>query len=154
MKFLLSSLIFKNKKETLKFAKFFSLFLKTIIETEKKELFIFFSGPFGVGKTTLIKSIAKEFNIKENLRSPSFIILKTYKTKINSRNINFHHLDLYRISNKESIFKFLKNYFKKNNIFLIEWGDKFFDLPKYCFILKMEFLDYKEGRKIKVYFKA
>lgn len=154
MKFLIYSNNFKSKKETLKFVEFFSIFIKRVFKFFPKGLFIFFSGPFGAGKTTLIQFIAKNLKIKENLRSPSFIILKTYETKINSTNVKFHHLDLYRIKEKKEIFTFLKKNFKKNNIFCIEWGENFLSLVKYSFIFKIEFLNLKEGRKIKVYLKT
>ena len=47
------------------------------------------NGELGAGKTTLVKFIAKELGVKENVTSPTFNIMKIYD--------KFVHIDAYKI---------------------------------------------------------
>ena len=65
------------------------------ISKELKNQVVLFKGPMGSGKTTLIKSICKHLNFKDNISSPTFPILNIYE----SNNEKIYHADLYRIDN-------------------------------------------------------
>jgi len=117
---------FKTKKpsETKKLGEKFGVFLKR----NRKNALVFLEGPLGSGKTVFVKGVAKALKIKENIKSPSFLVEKKYKI---SSNFFLYHFDFYRIKKKKEIHLFpLENLLKdrkKVNLLLIEW-------PKYCFL--------------------
>ena len=79
-----------------------------------------FVGDLGAGKTTLVKKLLDRCGIKEDIVSPTFTLVNTYK---NNQNIFFHHFDLYRIG---SIDEFVQAGFNEylhetNSRALIEW---------------------------------
>ena len=82
---------------------------------------VLFSGELGGGKTTFISGIAEGFGLKENLSSPSFIILSEYSID-NWR--KFVHADLYRLENTDEINGIgLDDYLYDDiSIICIEWG--------------------------------
>lgn len=79
-----------------------------------------FTGPLGVGKTTLIKSFLRHCGVTDNITSPTFNYVNTYKNK---KGQVFNHFDLYRINNLNDFLatgfdEFLNN---PNEYNLIEW---------------------------------
>ena len=50
-------------------------------------------GDLGAGKTTFTKGIAKGLNIRENISSPTFTIIKEY---IDGK-LPLYHMDVYRL---------------------------------------------------------
>jgi tRNA threonylcarbamoyladenosine biosynthesis protein TsaE len=79
-------------------------------------------GTLGVGKTRLVQSVAKNLGVEEGVvTSPTFVLLHEYEG-----NRCIYHFDLYRLAN-ENEFKQLDpdDYFERNGITFIEWGDKF-----------------------------
>jgi tRNA threonylcarbamoyladenosine biosynthesis protein TsaE len=117
--------ILKNLKEVRKFIDNKILpIIKKRLKKEKK-IFIIFSGPLGAGKTTFIKIIAKKFKIKENIKSPTFIIWQRYEFKYCSKLFYFNHLDIYRLGLKDLLKLSFKNKINEDyNIYLVEWGEK------------------------------
>ncbi len=79
------------------------------------------TGELGSGKTVLTQGIASSFGIK-NITSPTFIISRVYKSKL-----NFIHIDTYRLLDQEvSSFSDLDfESYLENSIFVIEWGASF-----------------------------
>ncbi len=74
-------------------------------------------GPLGAGKTTLTKSIAKALDVKEDIISPTFNIIKIYKTNKGE----LYHIDAYRLENL-GYDPVLDDYiFNDNEIRIIEW---------------------------------
>lgn len=86
-------------------------------------------GDLGSGKTTFMQGLAKGLGIERNIISPTFIILRTYKTGPRTRDKGIeelHHLDLYRIENETQavdvgLMELLND---SRNIVAIEWPDK------------------------------
>lgn len=104
---------------------------KSPLETEKigeevvkkffiPSLFCLF-GELGSGKTTFIRGAAKYFGI-EKLRSPTFVYIFIY----NLPNLNFYHIDLYRIDKdiEWDLLGFDEYLNDKKGIVFIEWADK------------------------------
>jgi tRNA threonylcarbamoyladenosine biosynthesis protein TsaE len=56
-------------------------------------------GDLGTGKTTLTKYIAEGLGVKENVNSPTFTIVKEYR----SGRMPLFHFDVYRIKNEEEM---------------------------------------------------
>ena len=79
------------------------------------------TGELGSGKTVLTQGIASSFGIK-NITSPTFVISRVYKSKI-----NFIHIDTYRLLD-QGVSNFSDLDFEsylENSIFVIEWGASF-----------------------------
>ena len=77
-------------------------------------------GELGVGKTTLIQGICKGLNVKEDVLSPSFIIIGRYSGKL-----PVYHIDLYRLNKLEEMLDLgIEEIFYEDGVNLIEWGEK------------------------------
>lgn len=88
------------------------------------------SGELGAGKTTFTKRLAKEFGIKRNISSPTFILEHTYHIPSSSRYAKqfsrLVHIDAYRLTEHDTIFV---NHFRvlrsdPRNLILIEWPER------------------------------
>lgn len=82
------------------------------------------SGDLGSGKTTLTKEIAKELGVKENIISPTFVIMKSYKTTDKVFK-NLIHIDAYRLNHSQELInlgwkELLEN---KDNLIIVEWPE-------------------------------
>jgi len=87
------------------------------------------SGPLGSGKTTFVQFLAKALGIKRTVKSPTFVLLQTYK--INSKRITqnaklFCHMDAYRLKGDEELGALgLHDYLGKPKVItVIEWAEK------------------------------
>lgn len=85
-------------------------------------------GELGAGKTTFVKGIAQAFKIKQNITSPTFVIMKAYKLRPLA-NHNFSkliHIDAYRLKDYRDLASLgVKEIFDDpKNIVLIEWSDR------------------------------
>ncbi|GHC51850.1 tRNA (adenosine(37)-N6)-threonylcarbamoyltransferase complex ATPase subunit type 1 TsaE [Ulvibacter litoralis] len=86
---------------------------------------ILFYGEMGVGKTTLIKELAKKIGVTDTLSSPTFSIVNEYKTQTDK----LFHFDCYRITSEEEALDFgIEEYLDSDNWNLIEWPEKIANL--------------------------
>ena len=89
---------------------------------------IAFYGSLGAGKTTLIKEICKQLEVKQLVSSPTFTILNEYEglDKI-------YHFDFYRIKKTNEVFDLgFEEYFFSDNYVFIEWPEIIEDfLPEF-----------------------
>lgn len=77
-------------------------------------------GDLGTGKTTLTKSIARGLGVTETVTSPTFNIIREYKTG----RIPLYHFDVYRIADPEEMFELgYEEYFYGDGICVVEWAD-------------------------------
>lgn len=76
-------------------------------------------GTLGVGKTTLIKSFMHSLGIKENITSPTFNIVKTYRVE----KLRVFHVDLYRLSSIHEFLDLDLPLNEEDTLFFIEWSD-------------------------------
>ncbi len=82
---------------------------------------IVFYGEMGVGKTTLIKEIAKRIGVTEIISSPTYSIVNEYELK----NDKLFHFDCYRLSSEEEALDIgIEDYLFSNHWNLIEWPEK------------------------------
>jgi len=78
-------------------------------------------GELGAGKTQFAKGLAAGLNIKTNITSPTFTIIKEYPY---SRGI-FYHLDTWRLEKGEELLDLgLLKMLKPGNVIAIEWLQK------------------------------
>ena len=145
--------ISKNLKDTERIAKDFLVNLKGL---KDRAVIVGLYGDLGAGKTAFTKKIAKILDIKRNVNSPTFVIMKRYpipKKKIyknlstNKKNLvitdkNFNkifafshlfHLDVYRLKNEKDLFHLGWEEIINNpeNLIFIEWPEQIIKaLPK------------------------
>lgn len=106
-------------------------------------------GELGSGKTNLTQEIARVFGIKENIVSPTFVIMKKYKI-LNKEFKNLIHIDAYRM--EKSIELLNLNWEEiisdKDNLIFIEWPEKVSDIiPKTAIEVFLSHID-DETREI------
>ncbi|MDD3284199.1 MAG: tRNA (adenosine(37)-N6)-threonylcarbamoyltransferase complex ATPase subunit type 1 TsaE [Patescibacteria group bacterium] len=91
------------------------------------------NGDLGAGKTAITKGIGGYFGI-ENITSPTFVVMKIYKTlKNNSKIKNVVHIDCYRLETYDALLDIgLEDYINdEKNLIILEWANKICDyLPK------------------------
>lgn len=82
-------------------------------------LTILLTGELGAGKTQITKGIGRSLNIP-NIKSPSFIIVAEYESKI-----PLIHVDLFRLEKEIEVdFLDLESYIEQNCILVVEWAEK------------------------------
>ena len=84
-----------------------------------------FYGDLGAGKTTLTKEVAKQLGVKEKVISPTFVIMKKYKTK-HDKFKNLIHIDAYRLKGSQELLRLGWNEMIKNkdNFIIVEWPER------------------------------
>ncbi len=109
----------------------YSFNLQDLPEIAKKVLtnvpnkVLLFYGDMGVGKTTLIKEIAKQLGVKGIINSPTFALVNEYEIKDDL----VYHFDFYRIKNEEEAMDIgIEDYFFSSHWNLIEWPQKISNL--------------------------
>lgn len=126
----------KNKKKKIVSKSYVS---KSVLDTEKiakniaknakvNDIYCL-KGDLGVGKTVIAKAIGNFFNVKDNVSSPTFTILKSYD--LNNKKIRkLYHFDLYRIKNIQELenIGFSDYLYEDDSIVLIEWPEVAYDL--------------------------
>ncbi|MDP3880797.1 MAG: tRNA (adenosine(37)-N6)-threonylcarbamoyltransferase complex ATPase subunit type 1 TsaE [bacterium] len=143
----MDKLILSNEEELVDFAK--KLAKKTKPAKENARVFAL-SGELGSGKTTFSKGFLKQLKVKEQVISPTFLIIKSYPLK-GSKFKQAYHIDTYRLENPAEILnlgleEILDN---KANLVLIEWAEKVEKyLPKDSTWIK--FSHYDKGRLLEI----
>ena len=94
------------------------------IESEKfPGMIICLNGELGSGKTLFVKSFAKSLEIKDDITSPTFNIIKEYS----DGEMELYHMDVYRVENSYDSIG-IEDYFSRDGICIIEWADIISDI--------------------------
>ena len=89
------------------------------IESEKfPNMVICLKGDLGTGKTVFTKGFAGALEVKEEVTSPTFTIIKEYT----SGELPLYHMDVYRLDGKVEDLG-IEEYYNKRGITIIEWAD-------------------------------
>jgi tRNA threonylcarbamoyladenosine biosynthesis protein TsaE len=96
--------------------------VNAIIPFLSDQKIVLLDGTMGSGKTTLIKHLCKSLAVIDQVNSPTFSIVNTYKTKDLQL---IYHFDFYRLNDIEEAFDMgVEEYFYSGNICLIEWAER------------------------------
>lgn len=77
-------------------------------------------GDLGSGKTCLTRGICQGFDVKEEVTSPTFVLINEYQGRI-----PVYHFDFYRLQNVQDVLNLgIDDYFADAGICLIEWADR------------------------------
>ncbi len=137
-------MITKNIEQTIEYAKKFARKLKG------GEV-IGLIGELGSGKTTFVKGLAEGLKVADTITSPTFVMLKSYRGKIGKKNIEFIHVDAYRVENIDDIKSLgIEDFLGHDDIVIvIEWAEKIKKiLPIKTKYIRFEHLS-ENSRKIK-----
>jgi tRNA threonylcarbamoyladenosine biosynthesis protein TsaE len=93
---------------------------KKIISENPKKV-ILFNGLMGVGKTTLIKFLAKNLGVNEATSSPTFSLVNEYQI---ANNQYIYHFDVYRLKKEtEALDMGIDEYLYSGNWCFVEWAE-------------------------------
>lgn len=100
-------------------------------------------GELGSGKTNFAQAVGKLLGVKENMHSPTFVIMKVYEIDFHGFK-NLIHIDAYRLE-KESELEHLgwQEMLKgPENLILIEWPERVSELiPQNALTVSFEWID-------------
>ena len=101
-------------------------------------------GDLGTGKTALTKYIARGLGITEEINSPTFTIVKEYK----SGRIPLYHFDVYRLGSGDELLDIgAEEMLDGDGACVIEWADIVADvLPEDSLAIRLEYGE-KEGER-------
>ena len=102
------------------------------------------TGDLGAGKTTLTKSIARGLGITEMITSPTFTIVKEYR----SGRLPLFHFDVYRIGDIDEMYELgYEEDFFGDGICVIEWADLIEELiPEEAMWISIDYGEKEEER--------
>lgn len=94
-------------------------------------------GDLGTGKTALTKYIAEGLGITEEVISPTFTIVKEYR----SGRLPLFHFDVYRLGSGEELLDIgAEDYLEDGGVSVIEWADIVADvLPADSLVIRLEY---------------
>jgi tRNA threonylcarbamoyladenosine biosynthesis protein TsaE len=82
-------------------------------------------GNFGVGKTHLVKGVARGLESDDLVTSPSFVLVNEYRSGAPRRHMPIYHVDLYRIAEEGELTTIgLDELWAGDGVCLIEWPER------------------------------
>lgn len=145
-----------SAKQTQKVGEILAKELLAKKNSRKEARIICLSGNLGSGKTTFVQGLLKGLSIPGPYTSPTFVIMKKYKTEFQNPNFqipnkskalkpkikNIYHLDAYRVEKNDILSlgweEIVKN---KDNIIIVEWAEKIKKIiPKDSLWIKLEWV--------------
>ena len=99
------------------------------ISSRETAVVLALSGDLGAGKTTFSQSVARALGVRENVISPTFVIMKSYEFTGGKNLSGFSrlvHIDAYRLDSHTELTKLGWNDLiaDPQNLILIEWPEK------------------------------
>ena len=107
----MKKIILNSEEDTNKLA-------KEIAEILQLDDVIALYGDLGAGKTFFTQKLCNHLGVKENVSSPSYVLMNEYSGKF-----PIAHLDLYRIDAEEELLELGLYDLFENRITIIEWAE-------------------------------
>jgi len=104
-------IILRSETDTIKLA-------EEIAPTLKKGDIIALFGELGTGKTFFTKHLCSFLGVRENVSSPSYVLMNEYAGKF-----PIYHLDLYRLEAEEEVLELGIHEFLDQGLTIIEWPE-------------------------------
>ena len=77
------------------------------------------SGDLGAGKTTFVQGVARGLGIRDQVVSPTFMLVREYQGRL-----DVLHVDVYRLNRVQEVVDLgLEDLFGGKAVALVEWGD-------------------------------
>ena len=113
-------IVSNSPEETLKLASNFAMLLT-------KGDIVVLTGELGSGKTKFVEGFLKNYNLQDEISSPTFNIVNEYI----GVDENIYHFDVYRLEDSDEFYAIGGEEYFEKGICLIEWGEIIKDvLPK------------------------
>lgn len=85
------------------------------------------TGELGSGKTKFVEGFLQNYNLQDEISSPTFNIVNEYVSEKN----NIYHFDVYRLADSDEFYAIGGEEYFEKGICLIEWGEMISDVfPK------------------------
>lgn len=86
---------------------------------------IYLHGDLGAGKTALTRALLHAAGHAGNVKSPTYTLSEPYSVKMDGRDINVIHFDLYRMGSPEEFLDAgFREDFNGDNVCIVEWPEK------------------------------
>ena len=82
------------------------------------------TGELGSGKTKFVEGFLQNYNLQEEISSPTFTIINEYTTN----DISIYHFDAYRLEDSDEFYAIGGEEYFEKGICLIEWGELISDV--------------------------
>jgi len=141
----MKKIILKTEKDTQKLA-------QQIAKKLKGGEILALSGDLGAGKTTFTQYLAKALGVKEHVNSPTFVIMRIYKTSRHPFQF-LAHVDAYRLDSENELeYLGLDQYIgQPHAITVIEWAEKIKkELKKNKKVVHLDFKVVKNIHQVKI----
>jgi tRNA threonylcarbamoyl adenosine modification protein YjeE len=105
------------------------VFIQSIHPKAAGATLITLSGELGAGKTAFVKAAAKTLGVREEVTSPTFVLLKAYELPSKPGGGGFArliHVDLYRLEKSGDLapLHFDEYLAQADNLIMLEWPEK------------------------------
>lgn len=100
-------------------------------------------GTLGAGKTCLVQGLARGLEVRDNVTSPTFTIIREYRGRL-----PLYHVDCFRIdSARETDELGLEDYLGGTGLCVVEWADKVAEaLPPEHLLVNIEYAGDRDRR--------
>lgn len=109
---------------------------------------VYLTGELGVGKTTLVRGIARARGYKGRVTSPTFTLMNIYDV-----DPPLYHFDFYRLETGDTYDLGLEDYLEKQGISLIEWPtltDQSLPTEAMLIAITLRYDDYDLARSVQI----
>lgn len=114
-----------------------------IAKSVEPEATIALFGPMGMGKTALVRGMAKGLHLNDSVSSPTFAIVHDYSGRL-------IHFDMYRISSWDELYNTgFFEYLNGSAMKVVEWSENIENaLPDDCYYVQIKWGDNDDDRII------